>query len=70
MTETERPPSGLDPRISHREVSLEAEVVRVEKMRHLATVEGFTFESDEPPELGGDDRHPHPLHYVAAAVGF
>jgi hypothetical protein len=30
----------------------------------------FEFFCDEPPELGGDDRFPQPLTYIAAAVGF
>lgn len=30
----------------------------------------FEFYSDEPPFLGGENRHPQPLLYVAAGVGF
>ncbi len=30
----------------------------------------FEFFCDEPPELGGKDRFPQPLTYVAAGVGF
>jgi hypothetical protein len=30
----------------------------------------FEFRSDEPPFLGGQGRHPQPLLYVAAGVGF
>ena len=30
----------------------------------------FEFFCDEPPDLGGDDRFPQPLTYIAAAVGF
>lgn len=30
----------------------------------------FEFYSDEPSALGGEDRHPQPLTYVAAGVGF
>lgn len=32
--------------------------------------EGFEFYCDEPPALGGEDRFPQPLTYIAAAVGF
>ena len=30
----------------------------------------FEFYCDEPPSLGGEDRFPQPLSYIAAAVGF
>jgi hypothetical protein len=30
----------------------------------------FEFFCDEPPSLGGEDRYPQPLTYIAAAVGF
>ncbi len=30
----------------------------------------FTFFSDEPSSLGGDDQYPQPLTYIAAGVGF
>ena len=30
----------------------------------------FEVHSDEPPNLGGDDDFPQPLHYVAAGIGF
>ena len=30
----------------------------------------FEVYCDEPPNLGGDDEFPQPLHYVAAGVGF
>jgi hypothetical protein len=30
----------------------------------------FEVHCDEPPNLGGDDEFPQPLHYVAAAIGF
>lgn len=29
----------------------------------------FTFYSDEPAELAGDDAHPYPLDYLTAAIG-
>ena len=68
MAEEKLPP-GLDPDILHRVVTVEAETVHIEKMKHQATVHGFTFYSDEPDTLGGDDQYPYPLHYLAAAVG-
>ena len=30
----------------------------------------FEFFCDEPPALGGEDRFPQPLTYIAAGVGF
>lgn len=30
----------------------------------------FEVYCDEPPNLGGDDEFPQPLHYVAAGIGF
>lgn len=62
-------PEGLDPDILKRLVTVEAETRHIEKMKHEATVAGFTFYSDEPGSLGGDNEHPYPLHYFAAAVG-
>lgn len=70
MSSEERVPSGLDPDIRRREVVQEADTENLEKMLHRATVREFTFDSDEPPELGGDDNHPRPLDYLIAAVGF
>jgi hypothetical protein len=32
--------------------------------------EPFEFYCDEPPALGGEDRFPQPLSYIAAGVGF
>lgn len=61
-------PAGLDPRVTRREVAIEAEAVHVEKMLHRVSVGGFTIESDEPAALGGDDDHPHPLDYFAVAA--
>ncbi len=30
----------------------------------------FTFHSDEPPDLWGEDEHPRPLDYILAGIGF
>lgn len=65
----EQLPEGLDPDIMERVVTVEAVTTHIDKMKHEAAVEGFTFYSDEPDSLGGDDEHPYPLHYLAAAVG-
>lgn len=60
---------GLDPDVLRRVVTVEAETTHIEKMKHKARVHGFTFYSDEPPELAGEDNYPYPLDYLTAAVG-
>ncbi len=62
-------PSGLDPDILERVVTVEAETVNIEKQKHRAKVRGWTFYSDEPPKIGGDGNHPQPLDYLTAAIG-
>ena len=42
----------------------------VEKILHRARRGKFKFSADEPPRLGGDNKHPSPLTYIAAGVGF
>ena len=61
-------PEGLDPRVRHRDVFVEADAVHLEKMRHQAQVRDFTIVSDEPESLGGDNESPYPLDYLAAGV--
>lgn len=41
-----------------------------EGMHHVATIDGFIIESDEPPSLGGADDHPKPLDYLTASIAF
>lgn len=60
---------GLDPDVLKRVVTIEAETDHLHGMTHEARVHGFTFHSDEPPELAGDDLHPYPLDYLTAAIG-
>ena len=38
--------------------------LKVGRYRH------FEFYCDEPPRLGGGDRYPQPLTYLAAGIGF
>lgn len=63
-----QPPPGLDPQVRHREVYVEATTEHLEKMLHEAHVREFTFHSDEPASLGGENAHPYPLDYFTAAV--
>ena len=60
---------GLDPKILHRDVVVEAVADHRGKMLHEAQVHGFTFFSDEPETLGGENDHPYPLDYFTAAIG-
>ena len=66
---TEKLPPGLDPDVLHRVVTVEVETRHIDKMLHEAAVHGFTFHSDEPEALGGENRHPYPLDYLTAAIG-
>jgi len=68
MADAETPP-GLDPKVLHREVVVEAATEHRGKMLHQARVHGFTFFSDEPETLGGENEHPYPLDYFTAAIG-
>lgn len=61
--------SGLDPDVRRRVVTVEASTEHIERMKHRANVREFTFYSDEPPSLGGDEEHPFPLDYFTAAIG-
>ena len=60
---------GLDPKVHHREVVVEAGTEHLGKMLHRAEVHAFTFFSDEPETLGGENGHPYPLDYFTAAIG-
>jgi len=68
-------PPGLDPDVHERLVSIEAVTVHVDGFTHQATTlskdgsKAFTFYSDEPEDLTGNDEHPYPLHYFTAAIG-
>ncbi len=60
---------GLDPKVLHRDVVVEVTTEHLGKLLHKAQVHDFTFYSDEPESLGGEDEHPYPLDYFTAAVG-
>lgn len=61
-------PEGLDTRVRHRDVFVEADGVHLDKMRHQVQIRDFTIVSDEPESLGGENRDPYPLDYLAAGV--
>jgi uncharacterized OsmC-like protein len=42
----------------------------IEKMLHKGHKGEFTFFSDEPASLGGEDKYPSPLTYIASGIGF
>ena len=50
--------------------TIEIDCEHIEKMLHKADNGKFTFYSDEPPRIGGDDKHPAPLTYIVAGIGF
>ena len=47
-----------------------ADVEGAGKQKKVGRYRHFEIWCDEPPGLGGDDEHPQPLIYLAAAVGF
>jgi hypothetical protein len=51
-----------------RTVAVDCE--HVEKMLHKGTRDQFTFYSDEPERMGGDNNYPAPLTYITAGIGF
>lgn len=56
---------------SGRSFSMNARTVWFgEKQLKAARFRHFEWFCDEPPEIGGDDRYPQPLTYLAASVGF
>ncbi len=70
-------PAGLDSRITHREVRIEADAQHLDKMLHRVDIDDeqgvkrhFTFYSDEPEPIGGEGNYPFPLHYFAGGIAF
>lgn len=57
------------PKDMHR-MTIEVDCEHKEKMRHEGRRGKFTWYSDEPPRIGGEDNHPQPLSYIAGGVGF
>ena len=49
--------------------TVEVECENKGKMLHEGRREKFTWFSDEPPRIGGDDSHPQPLTYLTGGVG-
>ena len=70
MSDAQQPLPGLDPDVLERVVTQEVSTHNVEKMLHEGHIREFTLYSDEPPDLWGEDRHPHPLEYILVGVGF
>jgi hypothetical protein len=68
-------PEGLDPAITSREITFEADVSSVTPFLKVATVHRsgrghMTFACDEGPNLGGLGSAPTPLMYFSAALAF
>ncbi|MBX5492077.1 MAG: hypothetical protein IRZ14_13070 [Chloroflexi bacterium] len=66
----DNPPPALDPRVTYREIAIEAECESLTRMRKVARVQGFEVYCDEGPHVGGEGTAPSPLGYFVAAVGF
>ncbi|MFQ5914309.1 MAG: hypothetical protein ACE5JS_14105 [Nitrospinota bacterium] len=49
--------------------TIPVDIVNLEKQLHEATQGKFTWCSDEPPRLGGEENHPQPLTYLTAGIG-
>lgn len=60
--------TDIPPRATKRTVAIDCE--HVEKMLHKGVREKFTFYSDEPDRMGGDDNYPPPLTYITGGIGF
>ena len=69
MSDEAQLPPGVDPDVLHRVVTVKAETRNIGGMEHEARVRQFTFISDEPEHMSGNDEAPAPLDYFTAAVG-
>jgi hypothetical protein len=71
----ERVPEGLDPSVTTRDLTFEADVMSVTPFLKVATAHRngsghMTFTCDEGPGLGGLGSAPTPLMYFSAALAF
>ncbi|HLZ69451.1 MAG TPA: hypothetical protein VKV26_06005 [Dehalococcoidia bacterium] len=53
-----------------RSFTMAVDVTTIRGQLKRADAGKFSFFSDEPPRLGGEDAYPAPLTYLAAATGF
>ena len=60
----------LQPERRRKVITMGADIEALENQHKIARYRDFEFHCDEPAWLGGEDRHPQPLTYVAAGVGF
>ena len=70
LPEFPAPPASLDATVTYRENLIEADCESLERMRKVASVQGFTIYCDESERVGGEHTAPSPLGYFTAAVGF
>ncbi len=76
IDDTTPSPPSLEPPEGGRESTqrVEASIVKGQLKVAYAPSHGtstvFEIWCDEPPKLGGEDRHPSPLNYVTAGVAF
>ncbi len=70
-TPGERPIDKPEIRPGGYEITMLAEVeTQGEGQLKVGRFRDFEVFCDEPPRLGGEDRYPHPLTYIAMGVGF
>lgn len=69
MSDVPAIPPGLDPAISSRTITIEADARSLDGMLKEATSRQFTVRSDERQRLGGDDSAPSPLQYFVMGIG-
>ena len=70
LPEMATPPAALDPNVTYRENTIEADVESLERMRKLAHVQGFEVLCDESERVGGEHTAPSPLGYFTSGIGF
>lgn len=64
------PPGSGEPEAPVRHFPIAVDLVHTSGVAHVARWEGFTFASDEPPHLDGQNAHPIPIAYFVGSVGF
>lgn len=70
-------PSDIPPSVHGEELprggsvsTVAVDVEHVEKMLHRGTRQHFEVFCDEPERMGGEDKFPPPLTYIAMGIGF
>ena len=64
IDKTELPKDGYEITMLAETETMDDGQLKIGRFRH------FEVFSDEPPRIGGEDRYPQPLTYIAMGVGF